>query len=119
MQLSRDTEITKFANSIFCNEDVLSLNISMQNVFIVHRHDCHHDMGKGAENLIGRKTGTRLNAPLDKLIQIAFRAVLHDNENRVSVPEILMELDDSGALEDFQESYLAMGGLLVLSVHII
>ena len=63
-----DAEVAQFANSVLSDENVLGLDISMQDVLIVHRHDCHDNMGEGAQNLGSSELGLRLNATLDELI---------------------------------------------------
>ena len=68
MQHSGDAEVAQFANSVLSDENVLGLDISMQDVFVVHRHDCHDNMCEGAQNLIGTELGLRLYTTLDELI---------------------------------------------------
>ena len=91
----------------------------MKNVFIVHCHHSHDDVGEGAKDLFGGKTRARLDSSLYELVEIAFRAVFHDDEYTVSVSEILVELDNSRALQHLQECNLSVSGLLIFSVHVI
>jgi len=91
----------------------------MQDVLVVHCHDSHDDMGECAQNLIGGKLRSRLDAPLDLLVEIAVRAVLHHDEDTITVAEVLMEFNDRRSLEYLEESYLAMRRLFILRVHIV
>jgi len=52
VESARDSKVTQLANTIFSNENILRLYISMQNIFVMHGHDGHDNVSKGAQNLI-------------------------------------------------------------------
>ena len=52
VQSSRDTEVTKFADSILRDKYILRLDVAMQNVLVVHGHDSHDDVSQRAQDLV-------------------------------------------------------------------
>jgi len=60
-----------------------------------------------------------LDPPLDQLVKVSFRTVLHDDEDTVSVAEVLVELDNSWTFEHFEERNFSMRRLLLLAIHVI
>ena len=44
VKLARDTKITQLADTILRDENVLSLDVSMKDVLVVHGQDSHHDV---------------------------------------------------------------------------
>ena len=55
VQLTRDTKVAKLANTILSDENVLSLDVSVEDIFVVHHHDSHDDVGESAQDLVRRK----------------------------------------------------------------
>ena len=55
VELSRNAEVAQLADAIFSNKDVLRFYITVENIFIVHCHDGHDDVGKCPQDLIGRE----------------------------------------------------------------
>ena len=55
IELSRNAKVAQLANAIFSNKDVLRFYVTVEDIFIVHRHDCHDDVGKCPQDLIGRE----------------------------------------------------------------
>ena len=52
--------------------------------------------------------------PLDELVEVAHRTVLLDYANTVSMGELLVEFDDGGALEHFDDIDFFLNRLPVL-----
>ena len=46
-----DTKITKLDNIIFCQEHILSLDVSMQNILWMHKHNTHNQLSSPIQNL--------------------------------------------------------------------
>ena len=55
VELAGDAEVAQFADSILGDKNVLSLDVPVQYILIVHRHDSHDYMGERAQDLVCRK----------------------------------------------------------------
>ena len=55
IELSGNAEVAQLADAIFSNKDVLRFYVAVEDIFIVHRHDCHDNVGKCPQDLVGRE----------------------------------------------------------------
>ena len=91
----------------------------MQNIFVMHGHDGHDNVSKGAQNLICGHLDIWVLVSLDQLIKITLWAVLHDYKNTIAVAKVFVKLYDGWPLEYFQKSNFTVSRFFVLGVHIV
>ena len=52
VELARDAKVTKFADGLLSDEDVLGFDVTMQDVFVVHHHHSKNQMCKNTKDLL-------------------------------------------------------------------
>ena len=65
VELAGDAKVAQFADSILRDENVLSLDVPVQYILIVHCHDGHDYMGERAQDLVCGEHCFGLNSSLD------------------------------------------------------
>jgi hypothetical protein len=70
-----DAEVTKLHAAVFCEEDILRLEIAVQDLPIVNVFNRERDLNEVSKNVVFSEE--RATAPLDLLRQIAAICVLH------------------------------------------
>ena len=119
VELAGDAEVAQFADSILRDKNVLSLDVPVQYILIVHRHDSHDYVGERAQDLVRGELCLGLNSSLDQLVEVAFRTILHHDKDAVTVAEIFVELDNCWAFKHLKESDLTMGCFFIFLIHVV
>ena len=82
----------------------MRFDFTVENVFIVHRHDCHNDMSKCPQDLACSELFALGNFLPNNSVKSAKLTVIHHYVDTWSVSEGLVILDDGWTFDRIKES---------------
>mmetsp|Transcript_27864 Transcript_27864/g.66198 ORF Transcript_27864/g.66198 Transcript_27864/m.66198 type:complete len:241 (-) Transcript_27864:369-1091(-) len=110
-----DAKVAELQDPSLGDEHVLGLEVPVQDLPVVHMLQPKEELHCPVQDLLLWEK--RAFPPLQRLVEVAFRAVVHDDAKYAPLKEGLLTRDDVRMLEGLQQLCLLKGSFLFLLWH--